>query len=867
MPTEQLAHVNNNMESIISKKKGVFDMDNGLFPKNYSLPRPFYNRLFLLLLCFACISPDISLSLAFGSSFKISASPHHILFIDKDGTLWTWGKNDFGQLGDGTRKDRLKPVAVLKNVKEVAAGLYHSLALKEDGTLLAWGKNDHGQIGNGSRATTAMPVIVMDDVMMISAGSYHSMAVTKNGTLWVWGSNNYGQIGDGKHKDRLKPVNILAHIADICAGSYQSFAIDARGNLFGWGRNRDGRLGDGTTTDRNIPVKILSNVVKVSAGNSHTLALRSNRRLFAWGSNLYGQIGDRTHQPKKRPVPILRNVIDIGTGAYHSMALMKNGKLWAWGANSFGQLGDGTTADKKSPVRVKIPEPVSGFMSGPFYGIALDRSNSLWGWGRNNLAQLRSSGKAFYQLPLKIEQTDRPEPASKLTRIISILFQKTSTRPCEIIKKERVEQVEKIDNSAKTAQAGTTSIEEKIILPEKRDQSIQTNATVTSGVFPNLKVRLESHLTTRINMPVAAKIEINDVENSLARVVVLKQPLHGSVRVDAHQLLYKPENGYQGKDQIVLVFIGKQGQTLQKRVEISILPGTFGEDTLGLQREFSTVPLAELSHFIKAQQLAEAGKPFMAIEEYKKAIASDDNRLQAYWNLSMVQYQLGFVDDAIKTLEKAVDTGAPADFLYLDLGIFYFGKGLMDKAKNILFQALELNPGLTDAYYYLGMLFRKKGDCQMAWLFAKTAKKLGHKGRDLHEGLAEECQEPQIEPWQAYEDPEYVYMRQINVDSLDRAKAVLDKIREGELFEVIAGRESVGPYTMVGGYAGRFKLSELEANLAEALKAQPIFGFPQLVKTTNGFLIVQRIAPFDFAEWQKLLNANKATPANNHYEE
>ncbi len=841
------------------------------FPKNYFHQLIFLGCLICSTLTFFLISffSTISAANADKPTFKISASPGHILFIDEAGILWSWGKNDFGQLGDGGRKDHFKPVRVTEEVVEVAAGLYHSMALKKDGTLLAWGRNNHGQLGNGGMEVIPKPVIVMDNVKMIAAGSYHSLAVTRDGTLWAWGNNKYGQIGDGSRKDRPKPVNILSNVADICAGSYQSFAIDEKGNLYAWGRNLDGRLGDGTNIDRTVPVKVLDNVVKVSAGNSHTLALRSNKRLFAWGSNIYGQIGDRTRQAKKKPVPILRNVIDIGAGAYHSMALMQNGKLWAWGANSFGQLGDGTTIDKKSPVRVKISKRVTSFTTGPFQAFAFDRSKTLWGWGRNNAAQLYSSNKAYFSLPIEIDLANYPTPSLKLTRIAFQLFKKPQKG---LPRKNRTNKPKPLGDVQKISEPPSTSVAVKDIpIKEERiSKDFQAGATEETKEIKRtakLEVSLESRLTTRANTPVATNIEVNDIENALARVVVLKQPLHGTVRVDAHQLLYMPESGYQGEDSVILVFIGKHGETMQKKVDISILPGNLGgNNTLGLKKEFSSVSLAELSHFLKAQQLAEAGKPFMAIEEYKKAIAADDNRLQAYWNLSMVQYQLGFVDDAIKTLEKAVDTGAPADFLYLDLGIFYFGKGLYDKAQRTLFQALELNPGLTDAYYYLGMLFQKRGKCQMAWLFAKTAKKLGHRGKTLFESLDDACKEPEISPWQMYEDHEFVYMRQISVESLDKAKAILDEIRQGELFEIIAGRESNGPYAMVGGYAGRFRLSELEPNIAQAMQAQAIFGPPQLVKTTEGFLIVQRIAPFEFPKWKNLLQSN-ATNTQNSFEE
>jgi hypothetical protein len=183
----------------------------------------------------------------------------HTLARKSDGSLWAWGYNWYGQLGDGTSgpgSNHSSPVFVMNGVTAIAAGSVHSLALKTDGSLWAWGSNLAGQLGDGTTEQRTRPVQVLTGVIAMSTAYYHSLALKNDGSLWAWGSNVYGQLGDGTQTDRLSPVQVFTAVAAMSAGGYHSIARKTDGSLWAWGRNSYGQLGDGTTTDRLRPVPV-----------------------------------------------------------------------------------------------------------------------------------------------------------------------------------------------------------------------------------------------------------------------------------------------------------------------------------------------------------------------------------------------------------------------------------------------------------------------------------------------------------------------------------------------------------------------------------------------------------------------------------
>ncbi len=258
----------------------------------------------------------------------VAAGDYHSVAVKDVGgvkTVWTWGDNGSGRLGDGTHEDKYTPVQVtggLADIVGVTAGGSHTVALKDDGTVWAWGDNSDGQLGDGTNVDRYTPVqVVMElggdpltGVAAISAGGGHTIALKEDGTVWAWGNNYDGQLGDGTHgseNNRYTPVQVvmelggdpLAGVSAVAAGGGHTIALKGDGTVWTWGDNGSGQLGDGTNVDRYTPVQVvmeiggnpLTGVAAISAGGGHTIALKENGTVWTWGYNYYGQLGDGTH--------------------------------------------------------------------------------------------------------------------------------------------------------------------------------------------------------------------------------------------------------------------------------------------------------------------------------------------------------------------------------------------------------------------------------------------------------------------------------------------------------------------------------------------------------------------------------------------
>jgi alpha-tubulin suppressor-like RCC1 family protein len=194
----------------------------------------------------------------------IATGAQNPLVIKSDGTVWAWGFNNHGQLGDGTTTDRYFPVQVidLSDVISVASNPNsdNSYALKADGTVWAWGNNTYGQLGDDTNTerTTPVQVQTLSAVTAIAAGGGTGYALKSDGTVWAWGNNDTLQIGDGTTTNRLTPVQVpnLSGIIAITAENRSGFALRADGAVWGWGLNDLGQLGDGTNTNQGTPVRV-----------------------------------------------------------------------------------------------------------------------------------------------------------------------------------------------------------------------------------------------------------------------------------------------------------------------------------------------------------------------------------------------------------------------------------------------------------------------------------------------------------------------------------------------------------------------------------------------------------------------------------
>lgn len=365
----------------------------------------------------------------------IAGGSKHTLGIKSDGTVWAWGGNSDGQLGNGgtTQQDEPVPVTMtdLESVKAVACGNDHSIALKTDGTVWTWGANLNGQLGyNTYNAGTdenddqTTPAQVTDThitgVKAIAGGSFHTVVLKEDGTVWAWGFNDNGQLGNNSNLSGFIPVQVvidtsstpLENVEAIAAGVRHSVALKADGTVWTWGWNYYGQLGNGEAGIDGIPnqggdiwiaQQVTTGAEAIAAGASFTLAIKSGA-VYAWGQNSKGQLGIGTTNLARTPVAtsiLTADVIAIAAGGEHSLALKTDGTVWAWGYNNRGQLGDDSITQRNSPVQSELSDFGTSIAAGSEHSMALC-TNDLYTWGYDNDGQLGDAASGNQQIPINI---------------------------------------------------------------------------------------------------------------------------------------------------------------------------------------------------------------------------------------------------------------------------------------------------------------------------------------------------------------------------------------------------------------------------------------------------------------------------------
>jgi alpha-tubulin suppressor-like RCC1 family protein len=233
--------------------------------------------------------------------------------IKTNGTLWGWGANSCGQLGTNTISDSVSPVREISLSTtwcQVATGTLHTAAIKTDGTLWSWGANNWGQLGTNTTVDTSSPVreISSSSTWISVSASNHTVALKRDDSVWAWGLNSCGQLGDNSAVDRSSPVQEVTKgcaWASSTAGRYHTMAVKNDGTLWSWGRNQCGQLGNNATTPSSSPVQEFSSSTswcQISAGQCHSGATKTDGTLWTWGANTSGQLGDNTTVTKTTPV-------------------------------------------------------------------------------------------------------------------------------------------------------------------------------------------------------------------------------------------------------------------------------------------------------------------------------------------------------------------------------------------------------------------------------------------------------------------------------------------------------------------------------------------------------------------------------------
>ena len=322
---------------------------------------------------------------------SIASGDYHSLVLKTDGALWSFGRNDVGQLCDGNKEHRFLPFRVMTDVQSMAGGALHTLILKTDKTLWACGDNTGGQFGDGTTEGRLMPKRIMSDVQSIAAKGFFSLVLKTDASLWLCGRSLSGESDDSAVTDRGTPKLLMNGVQSMAAGIAHFMILKTDGSLWTCGSNSFGQLGDTTGAaqeygSRQIPLQVMTGVQSIAAGDYHSLMVKTDGTLWGCGNNSYGQLGlgDLVFSTIQiEPIQLMSDVQSVSAGAYHTMILKKDGTLWACGRNDNGELGIGNFTNQRQPVKV-----MQSTASGYYHTLILKKDGTVWACGNGTYGQL-----------------------------------------------------------------------------------------------------------------------------------------------------------------------------------------------------------------------------------------------------------------------------------------------------------------------------------------------------------------------------------------------------------------------------------------------------------------------------------------------
>lgn len=329
-----------------------------------------------------------------------------------DGTAWCWGRNSFGQLGDGTTTAASTPrkVAGSAGWASLSTSGSTTCGTKADGTLWCWGLNNFGQLGIGRGAPRSTPVQVGTSVAWTSVSTswFHTCATRSNGSLWCWGSNLRGQLGNGTFDNRGTPTRVGTDSdwVSVTTGGYYTCGVRTDATAWCWGQNALGQLANANEAPQPRPVRVPGTQAwaELSAGWAHTCGVTVEGAAWCWGFNRRGQVGDGTKTLRRAPVPVSGDRIwtTLSVGDATSCGVDNTGAAWCWGSNSYTQLGDGRNAHQSVPVLVSSEQPWLSVDAGWFHECGTGDGGVIACWGNNELGQIGNGSRSDQPVPEEV---------------------------------------------------------------------------------------------------------------------------------------------------------------------------------------------------------------------------------------------------------------------------------------------------------------------------------------------------------------------------------------------------------------------------------------------------------------------------------
>ncbi len=344
-------------------------------------------------------------------STAVTAGGQSSCATHNDGTLWCWGRNNFGQLGDGTTTPRPTPapVGTFVDWKQVSASGSTTCGVRADSTLWCWGLNNFGQVGvAGASRSTPVQVGTNATWTSVSTSWFHTCATRSNGSLWCWGANRHGELGlGGINRGYTLPHKVASNTwASVTAGGFHTCATRTDGTAWCWGQSIFGQLGNANPAIQPNPVQVglLTDWKQLSASWAHTCGLSTAGQLRCWGFNSSGQVGDGTLTTQLAPVPVAsdRTWTSISTAESSTCAIDAAGGAWCWGANHYGQLGNGQTTTSLVPSPVPSDLPWVSLTAGWWHGCGVRQGGEAVCWGNNEWGQLGDATLVDAPLPKEV---------------------------------------------------------------------------------------------------------------------------------------------------------------------------------------------------------------------------------------------------------------------------------------------------------------------------------------------------------------------------------------------------------------------------------------------------------------------------------